>query len=206
MKRETILCIPTKTLFSSLEFTWFETQEKLQYITESLIDTNMWFWPRDYLETDPNYKQIIPYVAVRSWDKIGVYTRSTTGWENRLHNRLSIWFWWHISVADVLLDGEILNVQNTIVNSLRRELDEELWIKNLYPVEHLGYIYDPSNEVGKVHLGVVYIMEIDSSDIWNIEEHIKEFKFIGINEFSSLEGEFETWSQFLIEFFENWWK
>ena len=206
MKRETILCIPTKILFSSFQCTEFQTRQNTTYITDSLIDTNMWFWPRDYLETDSNYKQIIPYVVVRSWDKIGVYTRSVTGWENRLYNRLSIWFWWHISVADSYLDGEVLNVQNTIITSLRRELEEELGIKKLYPVKHLGYIYDPSNEVGKVHLGVVYTIEIDQTDIWTIEEHIKEFQFIRMNEFSSLEGEFETWSQFLIQFFQNWWK
>jgi predicted NUDIX family phosphoesterase len=166
----------------------------------------MWFGPRDYLETDSSFKQIIPYVIVRQWDIIWVYTRAQSWGESRLFNRLSIGFWGHVSVSDSILDGEILNVEGTLVNSLRRELFEELGIEKSYPVERIGYIYDPSNDVGKVHLGVVYVIEIEASDVGGIEEHIAQFRFVSLDTISGLEGEFETWSQLLLEHLKIAWK
>ena len=48
---------------------------------------------------------------------------------------------------------------------MRRELDEEVEIKTEYSESCVGLINDDENEVGKVHLGIVHIMDVQSPEV-----------------------------------------
>ena len=56
--------------------------------------------PRSDVETDPSFKQLIPYVVLRCGGELFHYTRGTTGSEARLLAKRSIGLGGHISRED----------------------------------------------------------------------------------------------------------
>ncbi len=172
----------------------------------SLINTKFEFMSRDIAETDENYLQIIPYIIVKQDNKIFTYTRLSKGTETRLHSNMSIGIGGHIDDSDLPLSlynsGSIL-----VENAAYRELDEELDIElnsNFLALNNSNIIiYDPSNAVGRVHLGIVYICDV-SGRLVSVKETDKiAGTFLSTDEIKTLyeldSNKFETWSQIVIK-------
>ena len=168
-------------------------------------DTNIfdvhkiWIGPRPSLETNEKFKQIIPYVLLSYQGKIALYQRTKNGGENRLHNMHSIGFGGHIDAFDLVYkkNGEI-NLDKTIEKSGQREIDEELIVSSISSKKHLGYIYDGSNPVGRVHIGVVEQWELSSDAIKSNEDEIHVVGLFSLEELKSYQGEMENWSSHII--------
>ena len=50
---------------------------------------------------------------------------------------------------------------NPYQEGMRRELDEEVIMQTAYRDRCVGMINDDETEVGKVHLGIVHVFEVD---------------------------------------------
>jgi predicted NUDIX family phosphoesterase len=92
MKRANILCVRESELFNKGRFEGFQKTADAPFIQDVFSDLFVWFGPREHLEKDESFKQIIPYVLIRAGDKVGLYTRASAGEEERLHNMRSIGF------------------------------------------------------------------------------------------------------------------
>lgn len=138
-----------------------------------LIDKHGTYMDRDQAETDETHCQIIPYVLVKRKeffdDLYFLYERLKGGKETRLHAKRSIGIGGHIDRPAKELGPLSLN----IFASAKRELVEELDLgieeaKVLVPQVYDGFnafrymIYDPSNAVGRVHLGILMKYEISA--------------------------------------------
>jgi predicted NUDIX family phosphoesterase len=168
--------------------------------SKDIFDINkIWVGPRATLETNENFKQIIPYVLLSVEGKIALYQRTKKGGENRLHNMHSIGFGGHIDAFDLAYkeDG-VINLDKTIENSAQREIDEELIVSDIVSKKHLGYIYDGSNPVGRVHIGVVEQWELSSDEIKSNEDEIHVVGLFTIDELKNYDGEMENWSSHII--------
>jgi predicted NUDIX family phosphoesterase len=168
--------------------------------SENIFDiSKIWIGPRPTLETNENFKQIIPYVLLSFDGKIALYQRTKKGGENRLHNMHSIGFGGHIDAFDLAYDEDgTINLDKTIETSAQREIDEELIVSNIVSKKHLGYIYDGSNPVGRVHIGVVEQWELSSADIKSNEDEIHVVGLFSIEELKNHSGEMENWSSHII--------
>jgi len=110
------------------------------------------FRERDEVETDFSYKQLIPYVIFSNGDNIFVYQRSSTSDESRLRKKYSIGIGGHID--DVDQGNSILDL---VHNATIREVEEEIGIHStINQYTFLGFINDNADDVGRVHLGVVF--------------------------------------------------
>ena len=117
-------------------------------------------------ETNPHYKQPIPYAIVKVGAKIFTYKRLSQGGEERLHNMISIGLGGHMNTIEGKSWDELL------LENLQRELNEELEIKsNAEPkLSTLGFINDDSNDVGKVHIGILIQLEYPEGTEINVKE------------------------------------
>src|SRR5690606_20241429 len=97
----------------------------------------------------------------------------------------------HISSAD----AEAANSPNVYEEGLRRELDEELVISTPYQAACVGMINDDLTEVGKVHLGIVHIFDVERPAVEPRESEIIEAGFRPVDEILQSLDNFETWSQ-----------
>ena len=167
---------------------------------KDIFDVNkIWIGPRETLETNEDFKQIIPYVILSYQGKIALYQRTKKGGEDRLHNMHSIGFGGHIDAFDLAYqDNGVINLDKTIENSAQREIDEELNVSEIVSKQHLGYIYDDSNPVGRVHIGVVELWELATNEITSNEDEIHVVGLFTIEELKGFEGEMENWSEHIV--------
>jgi predicted NUDIX family phosphoesterase len=113
------------------------------------------FRPRDAVEDDPSWLQIIPYVMLTCRGSVLLLERLATQGERRLHHRLSIGVGGH-------LNPEPPGAEPLLVRGLRRELCEEIALppSSAGAPELLGFIRDDSDAVGRVHFGVACRLEL----------------------------------------------
>lgn len=149
------------------------------------------FRDRDSVETNPGFKQIIPYVVVRHGDKFLLLRRTPVQAEARLHNKYSIGVGGHIK------DTENLQaMQNVVMAGLERELEEEVHLHGFRrSLDLIGVIYDDSNAVGQVHLGLVFLLETENDQFTVNEPDQMTAEWADIQKLREYQDRMETWSQ-----------
>jgi len=185
------------------------------------------FMERAYAETHSQYKQIIPYIVVSSnKDSVNVldettyptfvYQRIGKWGEKRLHNKFSIGVGGHINSED-----QAETRLETFVNGGMRELQEELDFISVVGhktvedqlLNPIGFINDDTTDVGSVHFGVVCAVLVDHAEVRETSQIRGRFVYPhllydyprAMHTLKQTEevGEFESWSQFLIDAQEN---
>lgn len=158
----------------------------------AVVDSEHEFRPRPEMEEDPSYRQIIPYVVLTRGDEVLVLRRLKKGGEKRLHGLLSIGVGGHINPVDEAGRGEVL------MRGLRREVSEEVEIGSELSLEPVGVINEETNEVGSVHLGFMFRMEV-SGEVRVRETEKIEGLWVKKSELASLREQMEGWSKIAME-------
>ena len=165
---------------------------------EAILDpANNFFMDRGKAEDDPSFKQIIPYALFHYNGKYLHYTRGKSGGESRLHAQGSVGVGGHINPVDERADplGKA-----TYLAGVEREIDEELNITGSHKNRIVGLLNDDSNDVGKVHLGVVHIFDLESEDVTSAEDALANLAFQSSEDLKGkLHGSLETWSRFCVD-------
>lgn len=156
----------------------------------AILQTTLRYIDRPLAELDTDYKQLIPYVIVVCGDRVLEYQRC--GGENRLLGKWSLGIGGHINEDD----GPTSTAYNT---GLHRELREEIG----YEMEQwkspliVALINDDSTPVGKVHFGVVHILNVESTEVVTKCPNLKNAHFVSMRaaELRRMAGEYEKWSE-----------
>lgn len=167
------------------------------YLEAILDPANNFFMDRGKAEDDPSFKQIIPYALFQHNGKYLHYTRGKSGGESRLHAQGSVGVGGHINPVDERADplGKA-----TYLAGVEREIDEELNITGGHQNRIVGLLNDDSNDVGKVHLGVVHIFDLESEEVTSAEDALANLAFQSSEDLTGkLHGSLETWSRFCVD-------
>ena len=161
VETEHVLVVPTEIFRQLGYFQGFSTDVE-KYLGELFKPEHTSYRPRSEMEEDPEFKQLIPYVIFRHTDPQGqqsifVYTRGKGG-EKRLHAKRSVGIGGHISSVDA-------GNGSPYEEGMRRELEEEVSIDTKYTAKCVGLINDDETEVGRVHLGVVHLFDVESGKL-----------------------------------------
>jgi predicted NUDIX family phosphoesterase len=154
-----------------------------------LIATKHLFIDRPLAEVSPEFRQIIPYVVIRNGDDYFVLKRTTKQTEARLHHKLSLGIGGHVNPGHSLLEG------------LRKELDEEVQIAADYAMEFIGVINDDSTDVGRVHLGAAYLLDAGSKDVVVKETEKMIGEWMPRAALRDVRSRFESWSEIVYDDF-----
>src|SRR5215207_7663942 len=152
------------------------------------------FRPRYEVETDPGFKQLIPYVVLKCGASVFHYRRGSSGTEKRLEALRSIGIGGHISEADAAGGDEPYQT------GMLRELTEEVELGCGFRERCVGFINDDRTPVGSVHLGVVHVFDLESPSAHSREDALADAGFARWNELAKQADDFETWSQFVFDF------
>jgi predicted NUDIX family phosphoesterase len=191
---ERVLVVPGAELDRLGRFQGFSPDAE-RYLAALLVPDFMDYRPRSQVEDDPSLKQIIPYVIFRSGDAVFCYKRGQSQGEARLHRLRSLGVGGHVSEEDAQ-GGRTLDAYET---ALRRELDEEVAIGSPGTIRRVGLINDDATPVGRVHLGVVHLYELEHPAVSPREDGLAEAGFLPVASVRSLRPEFETWSQICVD-------
>lgn len=146
------------------------------------------FIDRPVAETSPQYKQIIPYVLIRHEHEYFLLQRKPKQVEARLHHKLSLGIGGHINPdTPDLFDG------------MRKELEEEVNVGGDYDLTFLGILNDDTTEVGRVHLGIVYLLEAHARDVTVRETEKMSGRWVPRDELAQHREAMETWSQIVYD-------
>ncbi len=194
---ELVLVVPTQ-LFHRLGYFQGFSNNVNGYLDELLSPSNTSYYPRSEMETDPSYKQLIPYVifTARAADgrlQVFQYTRGKGQGESRLHSKRSVGVGGHISIDDRTSDDAV-----PYAEGMRRELEEEVAIGCSYTERCVGLINDDLTPVGQVHLGVVHLVELEHPAIEPREADLVDSGFALVEELLTDLSRFETWSQYCL--------
>jgi predicted NUDIX family phosphoesterase len=182
---EQVMVVPTDDLRPFLTGNHLirtRTGEILQLIAE-----RHFFIDRPAAEASPQFRQIIPYVVIRHGDAFFVLQRTAKQTEARLHHKLSLGIGGHINPGHDLAAG------------LQKELDEEVRVNDAYELEFAGILNDESTEVGRVHLGAVYVLHASSTRVAVLETEKMTGRFVARGELAPLREAMETWSQIVYD-------
>ncbi len=153
--------------------------------------------PRGPAETNPELKQLIPYAMLEYDDKVLIYRRGKPGAEPRLHDKLSVGVGGHIEEVDWAADASAVTAFET---ALRRELREEVGLTADH-IEHatfIGLVNEDHTEVGQVHLGLIYLVQLTHIDDLRFEDALASPCWMTHAELEASMDEMELWSQLVI--------
>jgi predicted NUDIX family phosphoesterase len=194
MQTEQVLVVPTELFHRLGHFQGF-SPETDRYLAELLSPENTTYRPRPDVEQDPSFKQLIPYVIFRHRDTAGrvalfQYTRGKGLGEARLHSKRSIGVGGHISANDRTSESAV-----PYSEGMRRELSEEVIVESPWTERCVGLINDDETPVGRVHLGVVHLVDVENPAVYPRENEIEDAGFHPVDEMLADPSRFETWSQ-----------
>lgn len=195
---ERIIVVPRNILFNeeNNQFNGFLANDstKGQEIFDTLSQYEV--KRRGDMEEDPKYKQLISYCLLENEnDQLLVYERLSGGGEDRLHGQSSIGVGGHMN--DIVGADTINEVLRT---NAQRELEEEVGLasEESQNLQYIGFINDDTNEVGEVHLGVVFKIKVNSNDVEVQETDTLKIKWVEQGSIDNYD-DFETWSALILE-------
>ncbi|RKJ71809.1 hypothetical protein D7X33_22015 [Butyricicoccus sp. 1XD8-22] len=205
---EIILASPRNILFNNEELA-FQGTEQRKEVVDTIINnlSNNYMSIRrggtddttpkeNNAEINTDFKQPIPYVLIKRGNEIYTYERLSGGGESRLHSKLSLGVGGHMNPEQGTFN-EVLMI------NLNRELEEELNIQSsTRNLQFIGLINDDLNEVGKVHLGILAILELSDDAEVSVRE-VEQLKgyWLSIDELKQEDAysRLESWSQIAVD-------
>ena len=165
-----------------------------RYLNEIFVEGVPRFIPRSKAETDPSYKQLIPYVIMAHDGKYLSYVRGKRAGETRLVGNRSIGIGGHINPVDNM---PLFNIDyyETYLAAVEREVDEEVSVDTDHTDSIVALLNDESNEVGSVHLGIVHYWDLNEPNVEKREQMITQMSFLSLDELEQVRESLETWSQ-----------
>ena len=86
---------------------------------------------------------------------------------------------------------------------MQREIDEELIVERPLRNRIAALINDDSNEVGKVHLGIIHVLELPHPLAEKRESMILGIEFLTPEQLRAERDTLETWSQICVDHLEK---
>lgn len=168
-----------------------------------IISKKHTFLSRDKVEHDLGWQQIIPYLVFAHGDKIFLMKRKSTHTDKRLASLYSIGIGGHINLKDIKSTRGTKGTKGMRSDNLmewaRREFAEEIDYEGNLKTRFLGLLNDDSNDVGRVHVGLVIKVVGDSDQITIRDEH-KIGRLVPVAEVDKYYKRMETWSQIVYDF------
>ena len=174
--------------------------EPEKYLSAILSRGSNFFIPRPEAETNPAYKQIIPYALIVFEKRVLHYVRGKKAGEQRLVAKGSIGIGGHMNETDESL---FAMDEQAYRAGVEREVNEEIKIDTPFEDRIVALLNDDSTEVGRVHLGIVHIFKLKEPNVEKREAMITGLSFLTKEELMARRESLETWSQICIDSLER---
>ena len=190
MTEELVYVVPRADVLGSGGWHGVRTADTDAFL--DLVATRGRFEPRAAMESDPSFKQIIPYLVLRDGLRYFLMRRTRAGGDARLHEAWSIGVGGHVNPGDRDLAGGLL-----------REWHEELVADFVPDFRLVGLLNDDTTDVGRVHLGAIYLADAAGRPIAIRETDKLTGGFASPSQVEEVADRLETWSRLAFEFVED---
>lgn len=198
MKNEMVLCVKSDEVWFDKTFSPLLDDVAANHHLYELLD-GAELQPRELVEGNESYKQVIVYIIVRNGDLVYRYMRS--GGDDRLVALHSIGIGGHVNLEDMKSAG--YDPSSAVEWGFRRELGEELFIRGDCKPQWIGVINDNSNAVGRVHLGIVMETDVLGAPVYAVDSNLSHGVFEEVSLIKAEKDKYESWSQLLMDYLED---
>lgn len=167
-----------------------------KYLEAILSRGNNFFIPRQQGESDPGFKQIIPYALIAFQKKVVYYVRGKKAGEQRLIAKGSIGIGGHMNESDESL---FAMDEQAYRAGVEREVNEEIKIGAPFEDRIVALLNDDTTDVGRVHLGIVHVFRLAEPNVEKREAMITGLTFLTREELLGRRETMETWSQICLD-------
>jgi predicted NUDIX family phosphoesterase len=174
--------------------------EAEKYLNAILSRGSNFFIPRSEAETNPDYKQIIPYALISFGNTVLHYVRGKKAGEQRLVAKGSIGIGGHMNETDETL---FALDEHAYRAGIEREVNEEIKIETPFEDRIVALLNDDSTEVGRVHLGIVHMFKLKEPKVQKREAMITGLTFLAKKELTARRESLENWSQICLDSLER---
>lgn len=185
---ELVYVVPRKIVIPGPDDGWLGIRTAAAGSVLATIATAGRFASRPVMESDPAFKQVIPYLVLRDGAQWFLMQRTRGGADSRLHDRWSIGVGGHLNPGDADIAG-----------GLAREWREELVADFAPDYRFVGLLNDDTTDVGRVHLGVVFVAEADGRPVTVRETDKLRGGFATSDEVRAVRDGLETWSRIVFD-------
>jgi predicted NUDIX family phosphoesterase len=185
---EEVLCIPRSTIFPGPVWHGLVTRG-LERVLRTIRAASE-YRPRHLVEDDPSQQQVIPYCIVHlpDEDTYLLTRRLRRSSERRLRNLYSLGVGGHVNPGD----GER---NDPVVGGLIREWQEEIICPAPATARLVALLNEDSTPVGRVHLGLVFLVEPECGPVSVRESDKLEGEVLSLEAMRSYYLSMESWSQ-----------
>jgi predicted NUDIX family phosphoesterase len=187
---ELVYVVPRSIILQGGAWHGVRTAETQDFL--AIVAAHGRFEPRQAMEIDPSFKQIIPYLVLRDGERYFLMRRTRAGGDVRLHDAWSIGVGGHINPGD-----------HDVAGGLLREWTEELIADFVPSFRLVGLLNDDTTDVGRVHLGAVYLAEAAGRSVAIRETDKLSGAFATPSQVREVADRLETWSRLAFEFVED---
>ena len=177
-------------------------QENFAILSRKLVDAKT----EEGLATGRKFKQILPYICIMRDGKNGKeilsYSRGKVG-DSRMAAKRSVGFGGHVDLDDVVWESGNIDIDRTLNDAAFRELDEELGLGVLgYDLKKAFCLSDNTNEVGTVHLGVVYLASLLEGVNPQSSDECRDLRWVNPTTLSDDDKDlYESWSKIILNMY-----
>lgn len=197
---ETIVCLASRHV-ETLGLREGFTRTQAGLLDRLFANDQIWLGPRDWLENDETYRQLVSYVVFRHQRSLLIYRRAPKGGETRLHGRLSVGVGGHVNVSDIVSKAGSIDLLATLQRACGREIAEEIECGAIDQLETIGVICESVNAVSRVHLGIVMECRLSQPNFTLLDPGLVDGHFVAATELAGLTDRLETWSSALVPYF-----
>jgi len=194
--REENVLVIRRSLFDEIGAFQGLSFEPEKYLKLILSRGNNFFIARPQAESDPAYKQIIPYALIAFQSRVLHYVRGKKAGEQRLVAKGSIGIGGHMNETDESL---FAIDEQAYRAGVEREVNEEIRIDTPFEDRIVALLNDDSTEVGRVHLGIVHVFKLQEPKVQKREAMITGLSFQAKEELIDRRESLESWSQICLD-------
>lgn len=156
---------------------------------------------RAVLESDEDFRQVLPISIFTCNGKVWAYKRTPKGGETRLHNKVATCVGGHWDMADITLVNGVIDLEVSLKKAVDRELEEEVNVTaNIIRTYKLPkMICCDDSEVDRVHMAMVWVHELDSEGVSSAEDQLETVGFMSPEELLNGKLDLENWARLTCE-------
>ncbi len=189
--REAVLVVPRARLLT--DGSWHGVRTDGLEATLATIAGAGEFRPRADVEEDPSWQQIIPHMVVCTDRGLLVMRRLTASSEVRLRHQYTLGVGGHINRDDARKGAD------PVAAGTLREWREEVICDRAVPATLVGLVKDDTAPVGRVHVGLVLLVEAGTARVAVREARKLAGEVVEASALASLYLQLESWSQLVYD-------
>jgi predicted NUDIX family phosphoesterase len=187
--KERILVLPNEVVFVTGRWQGFMLNTSWGCEFEQIAEEHGEWVAREQAEQDPNVQQVIPFGVYRVGNRYLELKRGSEGAHTRLYNVYTLGIGGHV------MQGEFQQWGN-LVTWMRHKFSEEIGQQGQMTVNCVGALNDNSDDLGKHHFAIVYLIE-GTSDHLTAQKHA-EIRLVTLREITGSDvNHMDRWSQMI---------